>query len=405
MSNPAKTAQPVATSPAQTAGQVNKAILSLSLAGLFIGTGEFASMSLLPGLADSTSVSIPTAGRYISAYALGVVVGAPLIAILAAGWPRKQLLILLIGLFAIGYTASAIAWNQPSLLVARFVAGLPHGAYYGVACLVAAALAGADRKAQAAGYFMAGLAAANVIGVPAATWLGQTFGWRSAFAVLGASGIAMMLLFWRCLPSVMKRSGSHRSSELRGLRSPHIWLTLATASVGFGGMFAVYSYITPTLTEVGGFTESQVPPILMLWGLGMVAGNLIGGWLADRQLVRTLFAIMVWNVIVLGLFSVFAGTPTAALAVLFLIGCGFALVPALQVYLMTIAGKAQTLAAALNHSAFNISNAIGASLGGLAISSGYGWASTGWIGSVLALIGIGLMGMTVWVRHITRDSE
>lgn len=405
MSNPAKTAQPVATSPAQTAGQANKAILSLSLAGLFIGTGEFASMSLLPGLADSTSVSIPTAGRYISAYALGVVVGAPLIAILAAGWPRKQLLIMLIGLFAVGYTASAIAWNQPSLLVARFVAGLPHGAYYGVACLVAAALAGADRKAQAAGYVMAGLAAANVIGVPAATWLGQTFGWRSAFAVLGASGIAMMLLFWRCLPSVMQRSGSHRSSELRGLRSPHIWLTLATASVGFGGMFAVYSYITPTLTEVGGFTESQVPSILMLWGLGMVAGNLIGGWLADRQLVRTLFAIMVWNVIVLGLFSVFAGTPTAALAVLFLIGCGFALVPALQVYLMTIAGKAQTLAAALNHSAFNISNAIGASLGGLAISSGYGWASTGWIGSVLALIGIGLMGMTVWVRHITRDSE
>ncbi|WP_218189103.1 MFS transporter [Pseudomonas sp. PA1(2017)] len=363
------------------------AIAMLSLGGLFIGTGEFASMSLLPGLASSTGVSIPVAGGYITAYALGVVVGAPMIAILAARWPRKTLLIALLALFAIGYGASAVAWNHASLLGARFLAGLPHGAYYGVACLVAATMVADRRKAQAAGYVMAGLAAANVVGVPAATWIGQLFGWRGAFSGLAAGGALAIVLFWWLIPSIPKDEKASPKSELSGLKKPQLWLTLATASIGFGGMFSVYSYITPTLTEVTGFTSGQVPMVLALWGVGMIVGNLIGGWLADRSLVPAIFYIMIWNTVFLALFSVLASSSVGTLAVLFLVGCGFALVPALQVRLMNVAGEAQTLAAALNHSAFNISNAIGATLGGLSIAGGFGWTSTGWVGAALAALG------------------
>jgi DHA1 family inner membrane transport protein len=375
------------------------AIITLGLGGLFIGTGEFVSMSLLPDLADSNHITIPKAGSFITAYALGVVIGAPSIAILTAKWPKKQLLIALICLFVFGYFASAFAWNYTSLLIARFIGGLPHGAYYGVACLFAASMVPVNKKAQAAGYVMVGLAAANVIGVPIATWVGQHFGWRFTFGFLALGGIITMGLFYLLLPQIAKNSQASVSNELSGLKNYLVWLTLLTAAIGFGGMFAVYSYITPTLTEVTGFTTQQVPMILALWGIGMVVGNLLGGWLADRDLNKAIFIIMIWNVIFLALFSVLAESKVATLFVLFLIGGGFALVPALQVKLMNVAGKAQTLAAALNHSAFNISNAIGASLGGLSIAAGFGWASTGWVASILALIGILLMLFCLYVER------
>lgn len=375
------------------------AILMLALGGLFIGTGEFASMSLLPGLASSTGVSVPVAGGYITAYALGVVVGAPLIAILAARWHRKSLLLALMAMFVIGYGASAVAWNHVSLLISRCLAGLPHGAYYGVACLVAARLVAENRKAQAAGYVMAGLAAANVIGVPAATWIGQLFGWRGAFGMLAVGGVLAVALFWFFIPSVPRDDSASPKSELDNLRRPQLWITLAVASIGFGGMFAVYSYITPTLTEVTGYSSDQVPMVLAVWGVGMIVGNLVGGWLADRALVPAIFYIMIWNMVFLGFFSLFTSSPVGTVIVLFFIGCGFALVPALQVRLMNVAGEAQTLAAALNHSAFNISNAVGATLGGLSIASGWGWASTGWVGASLALLGIIFFAVSIKVEN------
>ncbi len=377
---------------------VGAAIAVLGVGGLFIGTGEFASMSLLPGLAKDTGVSIPVAGGYITAYAVGVVIGAPLIAILAARWRRRVLLMALMALFVLGYGASALAWNHVSLLAARFIGGLPHGAYYGVACLVAASLVAENRRAQAAGYVMAGLAAANVVGVPTATWLGQVIGWRGVFAGMAIGGIMTAVLFRVFLPSTSADKAASPASELSGLKKPMLWLTLATASIGFGGMFSVYSYITPTLTEVTGFAASEVPLVLAVWGGGMIVGNLVGGWLADRGLVPAIFYVMIWNVMFLALFSILAFSAISTLVVLFLIGWGFALVPALQVRLMSVAGEAQTLAAALNHSAFNISNAVGASLGGLAIASGLGWASTGWVGSALAVLGIGCFAFSVFVE-------
>lgn len=372
------------------------AIITLGLGGLFIGTGEFASMSLLPAMAESTGVSIPVAGAYISAYALGVVIGAPLIAALGARSSRKTLLLLLMALFIIGYAASVLACSYPSLLAARFVSGLPHGAYYGVASLLAAAMAPPQRRAQAIGYVMLGLAAANVIGVPVATWLGQILGWRTAFGTIGACGLVAAAMITIFIPHLAPAAGVTARTELAALRSPQVWLTLGVASVGFGGMFAVYSYITPTLTEVTHLRLDSVPMALMTWGAGMVVGNLIGGWLADRALISAIFGMLVWNIVFLGLFSITASSVPWAMFTLFLIGNGFALVPALQARLMLVAGKAQTLAAALNHSAFNISNAVGATLGGLAIAHGQGWSSTGWVGALLAFGGLLLMTAAIY---------
>lgn len=375
------------------------AILTLAIGGLFIGTGEFATMSLLPALADATQVSIPVAGQYISAYATGVVVGAPLIAVLAAGWPRKTLLFCLLGIAFVGYVLSAVAWNASSLLVARFISGLPHGAWYGVAGLSASAMVPETRRTQYIGYVMLGLAAANVAGVPAMTWLGQIMGWRVAFSFVAAGVLATSIMLYFFIPVTPAQRPVSPWSELGALAKPQVWYTLAVATVGFGGMFAVYSYITPTLTQVSHFALSDVPAVLILWGVGMVCGNVLGGWLADKALIPSIFLMLFWNVLCLGLFALVAQWKWAVLLALFFLGNGFALVPALQSRLVAVASEAQTLAASLNHSAFNLSNAIGASLGGWAISSGAGWAATGWVGAALAAGGIVFMALSVKVSR------
>lgn len=371
------------------------AILTLALGGLFIGTGEFATMSLLPSLANATQVSIPVAGQYISSYAAGVVIGAPLMAVIGARWPRKWLLYCLLFIALLGYIFSALAWNYSSLMVARFISGLPHGAWYGVAGLAASVMVPASQRTQYIGYVMLGLAAANVAGVPAMTWLGQQLGWRVAFSFV-ASGVTItgcMLYFF--IPSTAPDHNASPLRELSALAKPQVWFTLAVATVGFGGMFAVYSYITPTLTQVSHFSLAEVPAVLVLWGMGMVCGNILGGWMADKSLLPAIFAMLFWNIGCLGLFALVAQWKWAVLLALFLLGNGFALVPALQSRLMTVASDAQTLAASLNHSAFNLSNAIGASLGGMAIAGGAGWAATGWVGAALASGGVVFMVLSV----------
>lgn len=251
-----------------------------------------------------------------------------------------------------------------------------------------------SKRAQAIGHVMLGLAAANLIGVPAATWLGQAFGWRSTFGVVGAGGLLLIFLLLWALPMIDADANASPMKELSAFRRPQIWLTLAVATVGFGGMFAVYSYITPTLTHAAHVSAHHVPLYLALWGLGMIVGNIVGGWAADRALIPAIFGILVWNAVFLSVFYFTATDPLSAAVTLFLIGIGFALVPALQARLMDVAQDAQALAAAMHHSAFNLSNAIGAWTGGMAISAGWGWHSTGLVAGGLAIGGLAMMGLS-----------
>src|SRR5277367_5506224 len=362
--------------------------LALAVGGFGIGTGEFAIMGLLPNMAGELGISIPKAGHVISAYALGVVIGAPLIAVLAARWPRRRLLLALMAWFAAGNIASALAPGYASLIAVRFIAGLPHGAYFGVASVVAASLVPASQRGRAIGRMMLGLTGATLAGVPLAAWIGQTFGWRAAFVLVGAIGATTCALISRCVPRVGPVKGASPARELSALGRKQVWLTLGIGSVGFGGLFCVLSYIAPTLTQVTGLSERYVPLVLAVFGVGMILGNLIGSWLADRSIMRSIGGLLIWNAAVLCLFSVTARHLWLVTAVVLLVGTGGAIVPALQIRLMDVADDAQTLAAALNHSAFNIANALGAWLGGVAISAGLGWASTGWLGALLAVGGL-----------------
>ncbi|WP_264651409.1 MFS transporter [Candidatus Symbiopectobacterium sp. NZEC151] len=375
------------------------AMLALGAGGLCIGTGEFAPMSLLPDLAQGTDVSIPAAGGYISAYAAGVVIGAPAIAVLGARLPRKILLLILLMIAMVGYAFSAMAWNAPSMLTARFLSGMPHGAWYGVSALVAASMVSPQHRARYIGYVMLGLAVANVAGVPLVTWVGQVLGWRMSFWGVFAGLVLTAAIVSLCVPSIAADGTASPVKELGALRSPQILMTFAVASVSFAGMFAVYSFITPALTEMAGFSLSAVPWILILWGAGMVAGNIIGGRLADRALIPSIFGIIIWNVVFLVLFSLTGSLQLPTLMVLFLLGGGFALVPALQSHMMDIAGEAQTLASSLTHSAFNISNALGAAAGGLVIASGGSWISTGWVGAGFSLLALILMSLSVYITR------
>jgi DHA1 family inner membrane transport protein len=368
---------------------VNAAEFALALGGFALGTGEFASMGLLPNVASDIHVSIPVAGHMISAYALGVVIGAPLIAAAFARVGRRTMLIGLMLLFALANLGCAVASNYGFVVVARFVAGLPHGAYFGIASLVAASLVPPNKRAQAVARMMLGLSIANVIGVPFATWIGQIAGWRAAFVVVAATGLATAALVRLCLHPMPAADDASPMTELGALRRGQVWLTLGIAAVGFGGLFAVYSYIAPTLMFVAGMSEASVPPMLSAIGLGMIAGSLFGGWLADRGLMRAILIIMLLNIATLSLFALSAHHPVTAALNLFMIGfAGLALGPALQTRLMDVAADAQALAAALNHSAFNVANALGAWLGGVAIAAGLGWTSTGPIGAALAAGGL-----------------
>ncbi|MDB5911328.1 MAG: major facilitator superfamily 1 [Ramlibacter sp.] len=369
-----------------------RAVLALGVGGFSIGTGEFVIMGLLPEVASDMGVSIPQAGHVISAYAIGVVIGAPALAVLAAGWGRRALLIALMAAYALGNLGSALTPGYVSLNVLRFLSGLPHGTYFGVAALVAASLAPPGKRASAVGLVMLGLTGATLLGVPIASALGQHYGWRAAFVFVAAVAVLAVVLIRIGVPDIPADHGASPMRELQALRNKHVWLTLGIGAVGFGGMFAVFSYIKPTLIEVAGLPLAQVPLMLALFGTGMVAGNLLGAKLVDKSVMRTIGGLLVWSVFVLGGF-VFAAEHIASAGVaVFLIGTIVAIAPALQVRLMDVAGEAQTLAAALNHSAFNLANALGAWLGGMAISAGLGWTSTGWVGVALAIAGIGVFG-------------
>ncbi|MGS2808815.1 MFS transporter [Nocardia sp. MW-W600-9] len=375
-------------------------MLALALGGFGIGTTEFVTMGLLPDIAADFDISEPTAGHAVSAYALGVVVGAPLIAALCARVPRKKLLIALMAAFTVGNAATVLAPTFGTLVAARFVSGLPHGAYFGVASLAAATLAPVGQRAKAVAAVMLGLSVANVIGVPGATWLGQHLGWRDAYVVVAAIGVATVAALWRFVPSLTGMKITNPLTELGALRRPQVLLTLAVGAIGFGGMFAVYTYIATTMTDVAGMPIGAVPIVLAMFGLGMIAGNILGGVLADRGVDRSIFVAMIAMVVILAGFVLAAHNPITASIGAFLVGAsGAALAPGLQTRLMDVAADAQTLAAALNHAALNIANAAGAWLGGLVIAAGLGYTAPATVGAVLAILGVGLFTVTVWAAR------
>ena len=401
MTNVAIAGAPPRSVPSRQSRQTGLIEVALAVGGFAIGTGEFATMSLLPNLAQGLSITEPEAGHVISAYALGVVVGSPLIAVLASKLSRRTLLLGLMGMFALGNIASALAPGYGTLLLLRFMAGMPHGAYFGVASLVAASLAPPDKRSQAVGRIMLGLTIATLVGTPLATWFGQALGWRLAFAGVGLAGAVAVALIFAFMPKTNAKASSPLV-ELGALRRGQVWLTLGIAAAGCGGTFAIFTYITATLTQVSGIPPVLVPVVLCLFGVGMILGNVVGSKLADRALMPSIGGVLVWNGAVAALFVVTAHNAWTAAATVMLVGCGFAIVPGLQTRLMDVAADAQTLAAALNHSAFNVANALGAWLGGLVIAAGYGWTSTGFVAVFLSAAGLVVFGTSLAVEERSR---
>ncbi|MBB4508086.1 MFS transporter [Rhizobium leguminosarum] len=379
--------------------------LALACGGFGIGTGEFAIMGLLPNVAQTFSVTTPQAGYVISAYALGVVVGAPVIAVLAAKMARRTLLLTLMLIFAAGNISSAMAPTFESFTLLRFVSGLPHGAYFGVAALVAASMVPAHRRARAVGRVMLGLTVATLLGTPLTTFFGQSLDWQVAFFSVGVLGLLTVVLIWFYVPKDRVSAEAGFLRELGAFRRPQVWLTLGIAAVGYGGMFAMFSYIASTTTEVAMLPETAVPIMLVLFGVGMNAGNFIGSWLADKSLLGTIGGSLIYNIVVLTTFSLTAANPYLLGLSVFLVGCGFAAGPALQTRLMDVAADAQTLAAASNHSAFNIANAIGAWLGGLVIAGGYGFAATGYVGAALSFLGLFVFAASLRLERRDRSAQ
>ncbi|WP_438943628.1 MFS transporter [Noviherbaspirillum malthae] len=394
MSSFSQTTSPSAASTDTPAVSSLRANLAMGVGSFAIGTGEFVIMGLLPEVARDLGVSIPQAGHVISAYALGVVIGAPLLAVLSSGWPRRKLLIALMLAFGLGNFASAIAPNYLLLNLLRFIAALPHGTYFGVAALVAASMAAPGRRGQAVGQVMLGLTVATLVGVPIAAWLGQMLGWRSAFVFVGALAILASVLIRRELPEIPAAAGASPLRELGALKRPQVLFTLAIGAIGLGGLFSVFSYVKPTMMTLADMPLGQVPIVLALFGVGMVLGNLVGPRFADRALMPTMCGLLAWGVLILGAYTFTAYHPWLGSINVLLVGTLVAMGPVLQIRLMDVAGDAQTLAAALNHSAFNVANALGAWLGGVVVTAGFGWSATGWVGALLALAGLAVFAVS-----------
>ena len=367
------------------------ALLALAIGAFGIGTTEFVVMGLLPQIGDTFGVAVPTAGLLVTGYALGVVAGAPLMTVLGTRIPRKRMLMLLMGLFIVGNTVSALAPTFGVMLAGRIIASLAHGAFFGIGSVVAADLVAPQKKAGAIALMFTGLTVANVVGVPLGTLVGQHLGWRATFLFIAGLGVVGLFGVARLIPE-QSRSGEVRlRDELAVLRNPQVLLAMAMTVLGFGGVFAAITYVAPMMTGVAGFADGSVTWLLALFGLGMVVGNLVGGRYADRSLMRMLYVALGALAVVLALFTVTAHDKAAATVTVFLIGAlGFATVPPLQKRVLDQAAGAPTLASALNIGAFNLGNALAAWVGGLVISAGLGYTAPNWVGAAFAVAALGL---------------
>ncbi|SFR41570.1 MFS transporter, DHA1 family, arabinose polymer transporter [Microbacterium azadirachtae] len=377
-----------------------RALLSLAIGSFGIGMTEFVAMGLLPDIAQdllpelwaqNPDEAIGRAGILVSLYALGVVLGAPTIAGLVARFPRHRVMIGLAIALTLGNGLAVVLPTFETVGLARFIAGLPHGAYFGIGALVASDVLGPGKRAKGVAFILTGLTIANVVGVPAGTFLGQQVGWRSAFLVVTvvfALATVCIALFVPEHPGDPERTFR---AELRVFRRPQVWFALATGAIGFGGFFAVYSYIAPVVTERAGAPEWMVPITLVVFGLGMTIGNLLGGVFGDRNLRLTLLVGLAAMAVVLVLLAVLSFSIWLLVPLSFVMALlSSILSPAIQTRLMEVAGDNQSIAAALNHSALNIGNSLGAFLGGLVIAWGWGFAAPSWVGAGLAVLGLGI---------------
>ncbi len=373
---------------------VRAAILTMALGAFAIGLTEFAIMGLLPQVAADLTVSVPTAGNLVTAYAVGVVVGAPLLTAAGARRSRRTLLLAFMGLFAVGNGLAALAPGFGTLLAARFLSGLPHGAFFGIAALVAADLAGPTRRASAVGWLFLGLTVANLVGVPAATVFGGVVGWRLAFALI--AGVALLCVAGMLL-TVPRDAGAGGvavglRAELAVFRRPAVLLALAMVVFGCGGLFTFSTYIAPMTTEVTGWPPAAVPVMLALLGLGMTAGTFLGGRLADRMdsLRAAVVVLGAQAVVLLGAVAAVHSRVLAPVAAFAVGALSLALVPVVQTVVVDAARDAPVLASASMQSGFNIANALGAALGGLVLAAGLGYAAPPAVGAVLAAVGVGI---------------
>ena len=394
-------------SPASALSPIRRwlALLALALGGFGIGVTEFVTMGLLPNMARDLLPALAAtngesanaqSGILISAYALGVVVGAPTIAAAAARWPRRRLLVALVAGLAVGNLLSALLPSFGLMVIARFLSGLPHGAYFGIASLAAATLLGPGKRARGVAFVLSGLTIANVVGVPLGTFLGQNLGWRAAFWLVTVTFVLTLVAIVTTLPYLPGDRNSSIRGELSAFGRLQVWLALGIASIGFGGLFAVYSYISPVVTDVTGLDESAVPWILVVFGIGMTAGNLFGGWYADRSVPRALSLFMMVLTLSIAGFGLTAHTVVGLCVFVFLIGAAAsAASPAIQTRLMDVARDSQAIAAALNHSALNIGNSLGAFLGGLVIAAHLGYTAPAAVGVALGFIGIVIVAVSL----------
>jgi DHA1 family inner membrane transport protein len=385
--------------------RIYAALLALALGGFGIGATEFVAMGLLPEIARDLlpglysadqEAAIGQSGWVITAYALGVVVGAPTIAALAGRVPRRRLLLWLAAAFTLGTIASATLPTFELVIAARFAAGLPHGAYFGVAALVAASLMGPGKRGQGVALVLSGLTVATVIGVPIITAVGQSAGWRAAYLVVAALFAATFIAVRMLVPWQPGDPHSTVRRELAAFGSLQVWVAVAVGAIGFGGFFAVYSYIAPMVTDSAGLAGGAVPWVLASTGIGLTIGNVVGGRLADAGTSRAMFVGFAGLIAALVVVGLLGGNPVGLITGTFFVGFTAAILsPVIQTRLMDVAGESQTLAAALNHSALNVGNALGAFLGGLVVAAGWGYLTPAWVGLLLAIGGVLLAAVSV----------
>lgn len=376
------------------------ALLALAIAAFGIGTTEFVMMGLLPEVASDMGVSISSAGGYISLYALGVVIGAPLLTAAGLRARRKSMLLGMMGLFIVGNLLSALAPTHNLLLAARFLAGLPHGVFFGIGAVVAASLVGPDKRGRAISMMFVGLTVANIVGVPAGTLLGQAMGWRWTFGLVAAIGVVALAAVAALVPQQPRPAEVSLRGELAAFARPQVWLAFAVVVFGFAATFSFYSYIQPLLTEVSGYTPMAATILLALFGTGMTVGTVLGGRLADRSPMKTLYVFLSALALLLTAFLVTAHNPVLVAINVFLVGvAGFAAIPSIQARILDQAKEAPALGSASIQSTFNIANSLGAYLGGVVIAAGFGLIAPSWVGALLAVTGLGFAALSGWLDH------